>query len=126
VIDHVKAQGFYVTDKDPTDDERQRYEKIAKVTFDKGGYNAQRTPIDLPISRSVIEAVKSAARGPIVVAPTSGGSLPLILIEKCLNAKVITLCIVNHDNNQHSENENVRIQNLWDSLEQLAAIMVMK
>jgi acetylornithine deacetylase/succinyl-diaminopimelate desuccinylase-like protein len=126
VIDHIKAQGFYVTDKDPTDEERQRYEKIAKVTSDKGGYNAQRTPIDLPISKSVITAVKSAAGGPIAVAPTSGGSLPLYLIEEYLNAKVITLCIVNHDNNQHAENENVRLQNLWDSLEQLAAIMTMK
>jgi acetylornithine deacetylase/succinyl-diaminopimelate desuccinylase-like protein len=126
VIDHIKPQGFYVTDKDPTDEERQKYEKIAKVTSDKGGYNAQRTPIDLPISQSVIAAVRSAAGGPIVVAPTSGGSLPLYLIEKILKAKVITLCIVNHDNNQHSENENVRIQNLWDSLEQLAAIMMMK
>jgi acetylornithine deacetylase/succinyl-diaminopimelate desuccinylase-like protein len=126
VIDHIKAQGFYVTDKDPTAEERQRYKKIAKVTSDKGGYNAQRTPIDLPISQSVIAAVKSAAGGPIVVAPTSGGSLPLYLIKEHLKAKVITLCIVNHDNNQHAENENVRIQNLWDSLEQLAAIMTMK
>jgi len=126
VIDHIKAQGFYVTDKDPTDEERQRYEKIARVAVDEGGYNAQRTPLDLPISKSVIAAVKAAASGPIVVAPTSGGSLPLYLIEDILNAKVITLCIVNHDNNQHAENENVRIQNLWDSLEQLAAIMVME
>jgi acetylornithine deacetylase/succinyl-diaminopimelate desuccinylase-like protein len=126
VIDHIKAQGFFVTDQGPTAEERRQYEKIAKVTSDKGGYNAQRTPLDLPISQSVIAAVKSAARGEIVVAPTSGGSLPLYLIEERLNAKVITLGIVNHDNNQHAENENVRIQNLWDSLEQLAAIMIME
>jgi hypothetical protein len=61
-----------------------------------------------------------------VVEPTSGGSLPLIVIEESLQARVINLCIVNHDDNQHSSNENVRIQNLWDSLEQLAAIMMMK
>jgi acetylornithine deacetylase/succinyl-diaminopimelate desuccinylase-like protein len=126
VIDRIQSQGFYVTAKDPTAEERQRYERIAKVTSDKGGYNAQRTPLDLPISKSVIEAVRSAANGPIVVAPTSGGSLPLYLIEETLNAKVITLCVANYDNNQHAENENVRIQNLWDSLEQLAAIMIMK
>jgi acetylornithine deacetylase/succinyl-diaminopimelate desuccinylase-like protein len=126
VIDHIQAQGFYVTANDPTDEERQRHEKIAKVTVDGGGYNAQRTPLDLPVSQAVIAAVKSAAGGPIVVAPTSGGSLPLYLIEERLGAKVISLGIVNHDNNQHAENENVRIQNLWDSLEQLAAIMTMK
>jgi acetylornithine deacetylase/succinyl-diaminopimelate desuccinylase-like protein len=126
VIDHIKGQGFYVTDKEPTEEERRRHEKIAKVTIDEGGYNAQRTPLDLPVSQSVIAAVKSAAGGPIVVAPTSGGSLPLYLIEERLGAKVISLGIANHDNNQHAENENIRIQNLWDSLEQLAAIMTMK
>jgi acetylornithine deacetylase/succinyl-diaminopimelate desuccinylase-like protein len=126
VIDHIKSQGFYVTGREPTDEERQRYEKIAKVTVEGGGYNAQRTPIDLPISQAVIATVKKAAGGPIVVAPTSGGSLPLYLIEEHLGAKVITLGIVNHDNNQHAENENVRLQNLWDSLEQLAALMIME
>ena len=126
VIDHIRAQGFYVTERDPTDEERVRYEKIAKVTIDEGGYNAQRTPLNLPVSRSVIAAVQRAAGGPIVVAPTSGGSLPLYLIEERLGAKVISLGIANYDNNQHAENENVRIRNLWDGLEQLAAIMVME
>lgn len=126
VIDHIKAQGFHVSDKEPTEEERQTYDKIAKVTVAKGGYNAQRTPLDLPISQAVIAALKSAANGPVVVEPTSGGSLPLYLIEKHLNAKVINLCIVNHDSNQHGENENVRIQNLWESLELLAALMIME
>ncbi len=126
VTDHVKAQGFYVTDKEPTDQERQKYAKIAKINSERGGYNAQRTPIDLPISQQVIAAIKNTTKDPIAVAPTAGGSLPLIVIEKILNARVINLCIVNHDNNQHSENENLRLQNLWDSLEQIAALMVMK
>jgi acetylornithine deacetylase/succinyl-diaminopimelate desuccinylase-like protein len=126
VTDHVKTQGFYVTDKEPTDEERQKYGKIAKITSERGGYNAQRTPIDLPISQQVISAIKNTTKESIAVSPTAGGSLPLIVIEKTLNARVINLCIVNHDNNQHSENENLRLQNLWDSLEQLAALMVMK
>jgi hypothetical protein len=58
--------------------------------------------------------------------PTSGGSLPLFIFEKILAAKVITLCVANHDNNQHSENENLRLQNLWDVTGQLAGIMLMK
>jgi len=32
---------------------------------------------------------------------------------------------VNHDNNQHSFNENVRIQNLWDGIELMAALLTM-
>jgi acetylornithine deacetylase/succinyl-diaminopimelate desuccinylase-like protein len=29
----------------------------------------------------------------------------------------------NHDNNQHSSNENIRVQNLWDGIETMAALM---
>ena len=29
--------------------------------------------------------------------------------------------IVNHDNNQHAANENLRLQNLWDGIEVFAA-----
>ncbi|MFN7118737.1 MAG: M20/M25/M40 family metallo-hydrolase [Saprospiraceae bacterium] len=122
---HIKAQGYYVIDREPTDAERLEHEKIAKVVQIKGGYNAQRTPLDLPISQKVIKAVQGATTQQLIVEPTSGGSLPLYLFEKHLDTKVINLCIVNHDNNQHSENENVRIQNLWDSIDQLAAIMLM-
>jgi len=34
--------------------------------------------------------------------------------------------IVNHDNNQHSANGNLRLQNLWDGIEVLAALMTMR
>jgi acetylornithine deacetylase/succinyl-diaminopimelate desuccinylase-like protein len=114
-----------VLDRAPTDEERLQNSKIIKFNMVNGGYNAQRTPIDLPISQKVIKAVQSATNKKIILEPTSGGSLPLYLFEKHLNAKVINLCLVNHDNNQHSENENVRLQNLWDSIAQIAAIMIM-
>jgi acetylornithine deacetylase/succinyl-diaminopimelate desuccinylase-like protein len=31
--------------------------------------------------------------------------------------------IANHDNNQHAENENIRIGNLWDGIEIFASVM---
>ena len=126
VRQHVIEQGFLLLDRDPTDEERLMHPKIATLKIVKGGYNAQRTPLDLPISQQVIKAVRSATNEQLILEPTSGGSLPLYLFEKHLNAKVINLCLVNHDNNQHSENENVRLQNLWDSIAQLAAIMIME
>jgi len=122
---HIIEEGFLVLDRAPTDEERLQNSKIIKFNMVNGGYNAQRTPIDLPISQKVIKAVQSATNKQLILEPTSGGSLPLYLFEKHLNAKVINLCLVNHDNNQHSENENVRLQNLWDSIAQLAAIMIM-
>lgn len=36
---------------------------------------------------------------------------------------VIGLPIVNHDNNQHAANENLRLRNLWDGIDTYAAML---
>ena len=125
VTAHIKAQGYFVTNKEPTDEERARYDKIIKITHD-AGYNAQRTPMDLPIAQSAIKAIQSTVNYPVVLVPSGGGSLPLFIFEKELGAKVITVPLVNYDNNQHAENENVRISFLWEGIETIAAVMQMK
>jgi len=58
--------------------------------------------------------------------PTLGGSLPLSIIAETLNIPTITVPIANYDNNQHAENENIRLQNLWDGIEIFASLMTMK
>jgi len=126
LTDHIQRQGFHVLDHDPTAAEREQYPMIAKVFARAGGYNADRTRMDLPISRSIIEAVASTTEQPIVKLPTSGGSLPLSVITNRIQTVTISIPIVNYDNNQHAENENLRIQNLWDGIETMAALMRMK
>jgi acetylornithine deacetylase/succinyl-diaminopimelate desuccinylase-like protein len=126
VVDHIKAQGYHVIDHEPTDEERIKYSKIIKVLLPKDGYNAQRTAMDMPIAQHVINAVKSTTKEQVVLMPTMGGSLPLFLFEKYLGAKTITVPIANHDNNQHAENENIRLQNFWNGIETMAALMMMK
>lgn len=125
VVNHIKEQGFYITENDPTNEERKQYPKIAKIKL-SDGYNAQRTPIGLPDVQKVVAAVRSTTGDQVVLLPSMGGSLPLFLFEKYLNAKTITVPIANHDNNQHAENENIRLQNLWNGIETFAAIMMMK
>jgi len=126
LIDHVRKQGFFVIDHDPTDAERKSHALIAKVFARAGGYDAERTRMDIPISIAVIDAVQSTSKDSIVKLPTSGGSLPLSVITDRLKTVTITVPIVNYDNNQHAENENLRLQNLWDGIETLAAVMMMK
>ena len=65
--------------------------------------------------------VSDAAGGTIVRLPTIGGSAPFYLFSDVLKVPTIGLSIVNFDNNQHGANENVRIQNLWDGIETMAA-----
>ena len=36
---------------------------------------------------------------------------------------MVGLPIVNHDNNQHAPDENLRLQNLWDGIEVYATVM---
>jgi len=42
-----------------------------------------------------------------------------------LGAQAIIVPIANHDNNQHSHNENLRLQNLWDGIETMAALLTL-
>jgi acetylornithine deacetylase/succinyl-diaminopimelate desuccinylase-like protein len=126
LVAHIRAQGFYVTEAEPTDDERLAHPLVAKVRVSPGGYNAERTPMDSAIARSVVEAVQSTVEQPIVRSPTLGGSLPLVLIRESLGAPTVTVPVANYDNNQHAENENIRLQNLWDGVETYAALMTMR
>ena len=125
VIDHIKAQGYHVTDAEPTNEERALYDKICMVKRSEG-YNAQKTPMDNPMAQQIVAAVTAALPEKPVLLPTLGGSLPLFIFEQMLNIKPVTVPMANHDNNQHAENENIRIQNLWDGLEIFASIMMMK
>ncbi|MBC3540603.1 M20/M25/M40 family metallo-hydrolase [Rufibacter sediminis] len=122
VIAHIKAKGFQVLDREPTEEDRRNYPNLIKIEVEHG-YNAQRTPMDLPIAKSIQVAVQSTTKEPLVLIPSMGGSLPLYLFEEILGTKVITVPIVNYDNNQHAENENVKIQYLWEGIETIAAIM---
>ena len=124
---HIESQGFHIIGRDPTESERLKYPFIAKFLHRAGGYNAQRTRMDLPTSIAVIDAVQRASSDPVVRMPTLGGSLPLSIITETLdNVPTITVPIANYDNNQHAENENIRIQNLWDGIEIFASLLTMK
>jgi len=124
VIDHIRKQGYYIVETDPDRDTRLSHPKVAKVVQLPGGYNASHTSMDLPISQLVLKTAE-AARGPVVRLPTMGGSVPLCVIEEILHSPTITVPIANHDNNQHSYNENIRIRNLWDGMELMAALLAM-
>jgi acetylornithine deacetylase/succinyl-diaminopimelate desuccinylase-like protein len=124
LVEHIRKQGFFVVDHEPTADERRTHAKVARVIVEPGGYDSVRTPMDLPISQEVIRTVESA-RGPLVKLPIMGGSAPLDMIERTLGTHTIIVPIANHDDNQHSSNENLRIRNLWDGIDLMASLLTM-
>ena len=122
VIDHIKAQGFFVTDKEPTDEQRKQNNKICMVVA-SDGYNAQKTSLDNPFAKRINKAMLNGLGAAPVLLPTLGGSLPLFVFEQDLNTQPITVPIANHDNNQHAENENIQLKNFFEGIQIFSAIM---
>lgn len=125
VIDYVRSRGYFVVDHDPSKQELISHFRVAKIVSDPASYNAVRTPMELPIAREVVEAV-AKARGDVVPLPTMGGSVPLGAMERAAQTRTITVPIANYDDNQHSANENLRLQNLWNGIETMATLMEMR
>lgn len=123
LLAHIRGQGFFALDRVPTDEERRAHEKIATVVLEAGGYPASRTPMDLPIARDVVAAMRTLAGDSLVLTPTMGGSLPLFIITEITGAPTLVIPLANPDNNQHAENENLRVGHLWDGIATLAAVM---
>jgi acetylornithine deacetylase/succinyl-diaminopimelate desuccinylase-like protein len=122
-MDYIREQGYFITHIPPTRDERISHPKVAFILADHGE-PASRTPIDLPIATDVIRAIESA-RGKVILLPTFGGTVPLDAMERAANTRTITVPIANHDDNQHAANENLRLENLWDGIETMAALIAM-
>jgi acetylornithine deacetylase/succinyl-diaminopimelate desuccinylase-like protein len=125
VMDYIRSRGYFIVDSEPTREVLTTHAKVALVVRDQAGYNAVRTPMDLPIAQEVIRAVESA-RGEVVLLPTMGGSVPLGAMERAAKTRTITVPIANYDDNQHAANENLRLQNLWDGVGTMAALLEMQ
>ncbi|MGH9369469.1 MAG: M20/M25/M40 family metallo-hydrolase, partial [Thermoanaerobaculia bacterium] len=122
VEEHVRRQGYTVVHEEPTPEARVAHPRIARLVWGPG-YPASRTPMDLPASRGVIRTVEEWNGSSVVKLPTLGGSVPMHLFSEILKSPVVGVPIVNHDNDQHAANENLRLQNLWDGIEVYAALM---
>ncbi len=121
LLAHIRKQGYYVTDREPTAEERAQHARITMVTT-SGGYPATRIPMDHPAAQALVRVARAAVREQWVLLPTSGGSVPMYIFEN-LGLPVAHAPIVNHDNNQHSPNENLRLGNFWRGVELYAGIL---
>jgi acetylornithine deacetylase/succinyl-diaminopimelate desuccinylase-like protein len=119
---HFSKRGYHVVHSDPDSATRRAHPRIIKV-IDEGGYPATSTALDLPVSRAVIRAAEGTLGTSLIVEPPMGGSLPLYHFQEVLGSPLIMVPIVNHDNNQHAENENLRLQNLWDGIVLYAGLL---
>ncbi len=121
LVAHIRKQGYFVIDREPTREERLKYPRIATVTRE-GGYPAWGTSMDLPVSHALVHVASEATGGSLVVLPLMGGSTPMYIFEN-LGLPVISVPIANYDDNQHSPNENLRLGQFWRGIELFAALL---
>jgi acetylornithine deacetylase/succinyl-diaminopimelate desuccinylase-like protein len=122
-VEHfLTAHGWTIVSEEPDLAARLAHPRIVRLSWD-AGYPALRSDMSTPAAKAVIAAASKAAGAPVVVLPMAGGSVPLYMFADVFTAPIICLPIVNHDNNQHAANENLRLQNLWDGINTYAALM---
>jgi len=119
---HLQEQGVALIDHEPSPEELLAGGKLVRVDWGEG-YPALWTSMELPVSRAVMRVISDATGGEVVATPTMGGSLPLYLFDEILGVPVIVVPTVNHDNNQHAADENLRLANLWQAVDIFAALV---
>jgi acetylornithine deacetylase/succinyl-diaminopimelate desuccinylase-like protein len=119
---HLTKYGWFVTSDSVTAEMKKSHARVMRLTWDEG-YPAYRLPLEMPVARSLRATVDEWLGKPVLAVPMQGGSLPLSTLADATRAPLVIVPIVNHDDDQHSHDENLRLQNLWDGVELYAAIM---
>ena len=122
IQEHIKKLGYVVMDRRPTKEERLKINKIVtfKSTFD---YDAFRTDIDSDIGKWLAKSLKNTFNTDPVKKRTSGGSVPISPFVNTLGIPAVTVPTVNQDNNQHSPNENIKIENYITGIQTYLGIL---
>jgi acetylornithine deacetylase/succinyl-diaminopimelate desuccinylase-like protein len=130
VREHIRKQGFQIVDKEPDDATRAKYPRIVMITSGSGGATfagtkAYRTEMNHPVAVQLTNVMQRTWGEPPVRIRTLGGTVPMAPFAEAFSFPIISIPIVNFDNNQHSENENLRLENLWKGIVTFAAVLSM-
>ena len=122
---HVRKQGYHVVDAPPDDATRLQHAKIARLQTLGDGTNAFRTSPADPQARALAQAIRRSLGVEPVHLRTLGGTVPTAPFIEALGFPAVLVPTVNFDNNQHEENENLRLENLYEAIVTVVAILRM-
>ena len=120
---HIEKQGYHLVDADPDAATRARHPKLARLAPTNTPTAAFRTATSDPLARAVIASLTRTYGRPPVQLRTLGGTVPIAPFIEALGFPAIVVPTVNFDNNQHEENENLRLGTFFDSIVTIAALM---
>ena len=126
VIDFIRAQGYFIVEKDPDVATLAAHPRLAKVPARRavGPSGAWRTEPTDPQAQWVTEAMQSVWGDRLLRIRTLGGSVPASPFIDAYHVPTVGIALANYDDNQHSDNENIRMGNLFDGMVTLASLMM--
>ena len=119
----IVDQGFHLVDSLPTEEERLRYPKLISFRAQQGSVPF-RTDLNTPIDHWLTAAVQRVlGRRGLVRMRTTGGSQPLGPFVRLLGLPAVSLRIPNPDNSIHAPNENLRLGNFREGIQECLAVL---
>ncbi len=122
---HIEKEGWHIVREDPDMETRKKYPKIVKVIRDPDGFPATRVNMEQPEILNVVNGVKSFTGDAVFLVSSGGSNRVNDAIYNVLKTPAISVNMVNHDNNQHAENENVRVGNLWYGVKLMSVLLTL-
>ncbi len=124
---HVRAKGYYLSNGEPTDEERAQHDRIASVAVARGSAAAF-TPLDSPVgawAQDTLARVFAAGENPAktVRIRMMGGSVPTDKLVDALALPFVIVPLVNPDNNQHSFDENLRVGHFLNGVRSMTGLL---
>jgi acetylornithine deacetylase/succinyl-diaminopimelate desuccinylase-like protein len=125
---HVTELGYHLSSGEPSDEEREQHDKIASIVVDRGS-EAAFTPLNSKVgdwvqaSLSKTFAVGSKPAETVRIR-MMGGTVPTDKLVGSLDLPFVIVPLVNADNNQHTFDENLRIQNFFDGTRAFTGLLL--
>jgi acetylornithine deacetylase/succinyl-diaminopimelate desuccinylase-like protein len=121
--EYLTSQGWFIVRADPDLETRLAHGRIVKLVWEEGGAIATKTPLELAASRAVVASIGRTVGYRPIELPIVGASSGMADIVGQLKVPMAGVSIANYDDNQHAENENLRLGNLWDGIEVYAGLL---
>jgi len=120
---YLTQQGWFIVRDTPDRATRLAHPRVVRVVWDEGGAIATQTALDLPASKAVVATIGRTVGYPVIKLPIVGASSGMADIVNQLHTPMVGVSIANYDDNQHAQNENLRLGNLWDGIEVYAGLL---
>ena len=120
---YLTKQGWFIVRDTPDLATRLGHPKIVRINWDAGGYVATESPMEGPAAKAVAGSIGRTVGYPVLRLPYTGASSGIAAIVDQLKAPLVGVAIANYDDNQHAQNENLRLGNLWDGIEVYAGLL---